>query len=135
MDDRLKGLRKAMTNKRFHQLNFSDQLRNQIHEKIKKQSENNEDTYVAILQLLLTKKTGFDLTQLIRSRGIQSFEGSEGELYTLLHRLEQNGYLSSSWDESGAKYYLTTGKGKKLLQLVEKSEKQKTFSLKQLLEG
>ncbi len=60
----------------------------------------------------MNEKTGYELMQLLRGRGIQKFEGDEGSLYTLLHRLEQNRFIQSSWDHAGAKYYQLNDKGK-----------------------
>ena len=91
MEDRLKGLRKSMEKTTFKQLNFSEQHRKQVYEKINKPYENEEDIFLAVLQLLIHEKTGYELVQLLRGRGIQKFEENEGFLYTLLHRLEQNG--------------------------------------------
>ncbi|WP_019414833.1 PadR family transcriptional regulator [Paenisporosarcina sp. TG20] len=135
MEDRLRNLRQSMNKTKFNQLNFSDQLRNQIHDKIEKQNESKGHIYLAVLQILLNQKTGYELTQLLRSRGIQSFVEKEGDLYTLLHSLEHNGYLLSNWNETGAKYYQINKRGKKLLQQSEKSETHMQGVLKQLLEG
>ncbi len=74
-----------------------------------------EDILLAVLQLLMNEKTGYELMQLLRGRGIQTFEGNEGSLYTLLHRLEQNRFIQSSWDHEGAKYYRLNDKGNKML--------------------
>ena len=63
----------------------------------------------------MNEKSGYELMQLLRGRGIQKFEGDEGSLYTLLHRLEQNRFIQSSWDHAGAKYYQLNDKGNKML--------------------
>ena len=62
----------------------------------------------------MNEKSGYELMQLLRGRGIQKFEGDEGSLYTLLHRLEQNRFIQSSWDHAGAKYYQLNDKGNKI---------------------
>ncbi|MRH44152.1 PadR family transcriptional regulator [Aquibacillus halophilus] len=134
MEDRLKNLRHSMDKTKFNQLNFSDQLRKKIHKRIEKQNESKESIYLAVLQLLANKKTGYDLTKLLRSRGIQFFEEDEGNLFTMLHSFEQNGYLLSNWDENGAKHYQISRRGKNLLQQSEKNEMQKRLVVKQLLE-
>ena len=85
-----------------------------MREKIKQSSEKEEDILLAVLQLLMNEKSGYELMQLLRGRGIQKFEGDEGSLYTLLHRLEQNRFIQSSWDHAGAKYYQLNDKGNKI---------------------
>ncbi|MGO5010527.1 PadR family transcriptional regulator [Niallia sp. Sow4_A1] len=135
MEDRLKELRQKMNNTTFEQINFSNRLRNQVHEKIKKQNEREDITLIAVLQLLLNKRTGYDLTQLLRARGIESYEDKEGCLYTFLHNLEKNGFLTSKWDGTDVKYYQTSKKGRKVLQHAEKNGTQKGFILKHLFEG
>ncbi|MDC2863539.1 PadR family transcriptional regulator [Bacillus sp. BP-3] len=135
MEDRLKGLRKSMENTTFKHLSFSDQYRKQVYEKINKPCENEEDTLLAVLQLLIHEKTGYELAQLLRGRGIQKFEGNEGFLYTLLHRLEQNHFIQSSWDHSGAKYYQLNDKGRKMLRKAEKNSTKARFILKGLVQG
>ena len=135
MEDRLKGLRKAMEKTTFKHLNFSDQHRTQVYEKINKPYENEEDIFLAVLQLLMNKKTGYELAKLLRGRGVQKFEGNEGFLYTLLHRLEQNHFIQSSWDHSGAKYYQLNAKGRKMLRKAEKNSTKTRFILKGFVQG
>ena len=120
MEDRLKGLRKSMENTTFKHLSFSDQQEASAR-KIKQSSEKEEDILLAVLQLLMNEKSGYELMQLLRGRGIQKFEGDEGSLYTLLHRLEQNRFIQSSWDHAGAKYYQLNDKGNKMLRKAEKN--------------
>lgn len=120
MEDQLKGLRKSMENTTFKHLSFSDQHRKQVREKINASNEKEEDISLAILQLLSNEKTGYELSQLLRGRGIRKFEGNEGFLYTVLHRLEQNRLIQSSWDHAGAKYYQLNDKGRKMLRKAEK---------------
>lgn len=136
MENRLKNLKKSLDQTTFLQLNFTEQHRKKIHEKINKQTETEEDILLAVMQLLTQEKTGFELAKLLRGRGIQKFEDNEGFLYTLIHRLEQTGCLQSSWElESGAKYYQITDKGRKILQTSEKRHPKKRRALKELLEG
>ncbi|WP_223589217.1 PadR family transcriptional regulator [Neobacillus bataviensis] len=135
MENRLRNLKKAMDRKTFSELNFSEEHRKNILEKIKRQDESEETILLAVLQLLAQDRTGFELTKLLRGRGIQKIEENEGFLYTLLHRLEQTGYLQSSWSvETEAKYYQLTDKGRKALRKAEKKQSKKQFVLKELLE-
>ncbi|MEV5111497.1 PadR family transcriptional regulator [Bacillus sp. LBA3-1-1.1] len=134
MEDRLKGLRKSMENTMFKHLSFSDQHRKQVREKINASNEKEEDISLAILQLLSNEKTGYELSQLLRGRGIRKFEGNEGFLYTVLHRLEQNRFIQSSWDHAGAKYYQLNDKGRKMLRKAEKNTTKVQFILKGLVQ-
>ncbi|MFJ8367243.1 PadR family transcriptional regulator [Bacillus cereus] len=134
MEDRLKGLRKSMENTTFKHLSFSDQHQKQVREKFKQSSEKEEDILLAVLQLLMNEKTGYELMQLLRGRGIQKFEGDEGSLYTLLHRLEQNRFIQSNWDHAGAKYYQLNDKGNKMLRKAEKNATKARFILKGLVQ-
>ena len=134
MEDRLKGLRKSMENTTFKHLSFSDQHRNRVREKINVLNEKEEDISLAILQLLSNEKTGYELSQLLRGRGIRKFEGNEGFLYTVLHRLEQNRFIQSSWDHAGAKYYQLNDKGRKMLRKAEKNTTKVQFILKGLVQ-
>jgi DNA-binding PadR family transcriptional regulator len=134
MEDRLKGLRKSMENTTFKHLSFSDQHRKRVREKINASHEKEEDISLSILQLLSNEKTGYELSQLLRGRGIRKFEGNEGFLYTVLHRLEQNRFIQSSWDHSGAKYYQLNDKGNKMLRKAEKDSTKARFILKGLVQ-
>ena len=134
MEDRLKGLRKSMENTTFKHLSFSDQHRKRVREKINASNEKEEDISLAILQLLSNEKTGYELSQLLRGRGIRKFEGNEGFLYTVLHRLEQNRFIQSSWDHEGAKYNQLNDKGRKMLRKAEKNATKAQFILKGLVQ-
>ena len=134
MEERLKGLRKSMKQTTFKQLNFTEQKRKQVHEKLHKRFEGDEELLFALLHLLVHEKTGYDLIQLLRARGVQQFEKNEGSLYILLHRLEQGGVIQSSWDDLGGKYYQINHKGRKLLRKAEKNSAEKVKVLNQLIQ-
>ena len=123
-----------MENTTFKHLSFSDQHRKRVREKINASHEKEEDISLAILQLLSNEKTGYELSQLLRGRGIRKFEGNEGFLYTVLHRLEQNHFIQSSWDHAGAKYYQLNDKGRKMLRKAEKNATKVQFILKGLVQ-
>ncbi|MHA6252291.1 PadR family transcriptional regulator [Oceanobacillus sp. CAU 1775] len=122
MEERLKGLNKSIGQSTFKQLKFTEKHREKIYEKINKSNESEDHIVLSILQLLKDAKTGYELMKLLRSRGIKKFEGEEGLIYTLLHRLEQSYLIQAEWDDQlGAKYYHLDAKGKKLLSKAEKS--------------
>jgi len=132
VEDRLKGLKKAMKHTVFKDLQFQDEHKFLIMKKIQQERETDEMVLLALLQLLTSRRTGFELTELLRARHIQKFDEKEGFLYTLLHRLEQKQYITGEWEE--VKYYLLNDKGRKLLQKAEKQEN-RHYTLKALLEG
>ncbi|WP_428910806.1 PadR family transcriptional regulator [Niallia sp. Krafla_26] len=134
MEDRLKGLRKSMEKTTFKQLTFSKKHRLQVYEKIKQSNEHEEDILLALLQLLIQEKTGYELVELLRARGIRKFEDNEGLLYIVLHRLEQNGFIQSNWDQSETKYYQICPKGTKVLRKMENSSVKKQFLIKELIQ-
>jgi transcriptional regulator len=86
--------------------------------------------------LILKALTESDLHGLGVSRRIEQLTGGTfvvqpGSLFPALHRLEEAGWLSSTWDASEnnrrAKYYRLTKSGKK--QLVEETSLWKQISL------
>lgn len=135
MEDRLKNLRKSMEKTRFKQLIFTEQQQCNIQKKINKLNINDEEVLLAMMQLLVHEKTGYELTKLLRGRGILKFEDNEGLLYTLLHRLEQKNCLLTRWDESETKQYQLNDRGRKILQKAENKQIKKRVVLKELLEG
>lgn len=134
MEEGLNKLRNAMKNTTFSQLDFSEQHINDIHQKIQKHEEKEDDILLSVMQLLIHEKTGYEMVQHIRGRGIQKFEENEGFLYTFLHRLEQKGYLLSSWDKAERKLYRLNNKGIKLLKKAERNSSKKGIALGIMLE-
>lgn len=119
MEERLRNLKKSRVSKH---LEFTDQYRRNIYKAIEREKDKEADVSLAILQLLSQRKTGYDLLQLLIGRGIKKFQQNEGELYLLLHDLEQKEYILSEWKDN-QKYYCLNQKGKRLLKKVEKSSK------------
>jgi DNA-binding PadR family transcriptional regulator len=134
MEERLNKLRKSMEKSTFKELSFSEKMRKEIHKQINMPDESDDLLTVAILQLLLHEKTGYELTGLLRSRGFKKFEDNEGTLYTMLHTLEQKRMIASCWNEEGAKFYQLNGKGRKYLRRLEKNSAAGRIVIKGLLE-
>ena len=129
-----------MNHTTFSELNFTEQHRQEIREKISKEYQSENEILLAVLQLLVQEKTGYDLVKLLRGRGIRKFEDNEGALYALLHQLELDGCLQASWNAANIKHYSQTNKGRKELrklekQSVSKQNTQKTLSSNQLIGG
>lgn len=76
-------------------------------------------TEILILSLLAKQPMyGYEISQHLKQRNDGYFEMKEGLLYPALHRMQQNGWLSSQWrvvDGRRRKYYLLTSLGRKML--------------------
>lgn len=61
---------------------------------------------------------GYAIISALREMSCDGFDLSEGTVYPLLHRMERDGLLASSWDQSTGrkrKTYLITAEGLKAL--------------------
>lgn len=96
-------------------------------------------TNMLVLSLLEEKNMyGYEMIKELTIKSENIFEFKEGTLYPILHNLEEKNYITSYWDETGAKkrkYYTITKQGKK--HLKEKKEEWKIFSggINQVLGG
>ena len=135
MEERLKNLKKLMDQRTFKDVTFTEQHRTRIFEKTNHGNESEEDIQLAVMQLLVHAKTGYELTVHLRGRGIIKFEHNEGALYTILHRLEHSGCLRSNWDATGGKYYELNDRGKKRLKKAENKQTKQQLVFKEVLEG
>ncbi|MDI7742689.1 helix-turn-helix transcriptional regulator [Lysinibacillus fusiformis] len=120
MEERLKGLKKAMNNRTFRQVKFTDAHRQKVNEQIEQLQD--EDLWRVILSFLTQEKTGLELTQLLHIRGVKSIINNEGVVYTTLHAQEQQGNLESYWTVEEEKYYKLTKRGLKILQKQQLQE-------------
>lgn len=83
-----------------------------------------------VLQLLSEREMhGYELLTMMKEKSKNLIEITEGTLYPLLHTLEEDGFLTSSWEKSAGKrkrkIYAITPDGKK--SLVERSKELKEF--------
>ena len=62
----------------------------------------------------------------------RTFQKNEGQLYTLLHLLENKEILTSNWINK-KKYYFLNSKGKKYLATYKQDTSKQELSLKHLL--
>ena len=72
---------------------------------------------------------GYQMIKELSQKSQNVFQLQEGTLYPILHTLEEKNYISSYWDETGAKkrkYYTISKEGKR--HLKEKKEEWKTYS-------
>jgi DNA-binding PadR family transcriptional regulator len=135
MEDRLKNFKKAMKRTVLQDLAFTEEHKNKIRRQINQLSiPSEEDVLLAIFQLLKEQRTGFELSRLLRARGIEKFENEEGFIYMSLHKFEHKGYLHTCWEEPDVKYYQLSAKGLKLLKNFENEGYSKAYFLKEILE-
>jgi DNA-binding PadR family transcriptional regulator len=135
MEDRLKSLKRAMKNHIFGEFHFTEDQKKDIRQQMNQPTGiSEEEILLAIMQLLNQERTGFELSKLIRARGIKRFEQDEGFLYMRLHQLEHKGYLTTYWDPTEVKYYQLNMKGKRLLKKLESQDAEKGYLLKEILE-
>lgn len=76
-------------------------------------------TEILILSLLAEGPMyGYEISQKLEQRSGGYFEMKEGLLYPALHRMQQNGWLTTEWqriDRRLRKYYALTSLGRKVL--------------------
>lgn len=86
-------------------------------------------TEVIILTLLAERPMyGYEMVQELERRSNGYFEMKEGLLYPTLHRMQQSGWLASSWqsvDGRRRKYYALTAQGREAL--GEQAQEWNTF--------
>ena len=87
-------------------------------------------TTMLIMEMLKDENMyGYQITKKLKEKSENLFNLNEGTLYPILHKLEENNFITSYWDENTTrkrKYYAITEKGKK--QLKDKKEEWKLFS-------
>jgi DNA-binding PadR family transcriptional regulator len=76
-------------------------------------------TEILILSLLVDHPMyGYEISQQLKQRSGGYFEMKEGLLYPALHRMQQNGWLTSNWqmiDGRRRKYYSLSPSGQEVL--------------------
>ncbi|MGD7054169.1 PadR family transcriptional regulator [Sutcliffiella horikoshii] len=141
MNDPFLNFKKSMKKNVFKDLSFTDERKARVNEAIESKRSSStlhsfkEDTILAILKSLqLEAKHGFEISTQLFQKEEQSFLHNEGQLYTLLHLLENKEVLGSMWRED-KKYYALTAKGRKYLAAASrKGYAKQPFLLKDLLE-
>jgi PadR family transcriptional regulator PadR len=76
---------------------------------------------------------GYGITQRLRQISKEVLQVPQGSLYPALHRLEERGWLTASWNESetgrAAKFYRLSPKGRKQLTKEEESWQRMTDAI------
>ena len=104
----------------------------------------NVDLLQGTLDLLILKTValermhGWGISQRIQQISQDVLRVQQGSLYPALHRLEQQGWISSEWGESEngrrAKYYSLTKKGRKQLEVETTNWERLAAAVAQILE-
>lgn len=134
MRDPLQGLKKAMDNTVFCDFSFSKEQRKAIENKTAKQRSSSDyrqlqqSLGVFMLQKLSSRsgKTGVELlAELETAAKAGDISGTEGDLYVILHRMEQKQLIRSQWvKDSGQqkRLYFLEKKGATLLYKWERAD-------------
>ena len=141
MNDPFLNFKKSMKKNVFKDLSFTEERKARVNEAIQSKRSSStlhsfsEDTILAMLRALqLEAKHGFEISTQLFQKEEHSFLHNEGQLYTLLHLLENKEVLVSMW-RADKKYYALTTKGRKYLAATSrKGYAKQPFLLKDLLE-
>lgn len=95
---------------------------------------------LAVLALISARKRyGYDLLSSLSSSSDGSIAIKEGTLYPALHRMEDAGYISASWEAEGRasprKYYSITKEGKARLEALRTEWQRLATGMERLLNG
>ncbi|WP_186316240.1 PadR family transcriptional regulator [Catellatospora sichuanensis] len=93
---------------------------------------------LVVLSILNTGRCyGYELLKLVEQAGAGRLEVKEGTLYPLLHRLEDTGQITASWEAVGRtrprKYYAITAGGRGHLQMLRTEWTDLVNGMQQLL--
>lgn len=126
--------------KDFEGFSFSEERKNAVKETIRKKQSHlelhywKEETLRNILDSLHDEaKHGYEISTQLFHKNELSFKNNEGQLYILLHLLENKKIITSKWIEN-RKYYSLTTKGKKYVASYEHQGSKQQVSLKHLIE-
>lgn len=141
MSDPFINLKRAMKNTVFKEATFSNERKEAVKEAIRDRQPQvdfqfwKQETIITILVLLQNEpKKGFDISNQLLQCNELSFQNNEGQLYTLLHLLENKELLVSDWDKD-QKYYALSAKGKKCLTVYKEGSVKQRLALEYLIEG
>lgn len=140
MNDPFTNLKSSMKKSIFKDYSFSHERKNAVKESIRmKQSQSQLhsweiETILAILELVQHEsKDGYSISTLLFQKNERTFQKNEGQLYTLLHLLENKEILTSKWINE-KKYYSLNSKGKRYLASYKQENSKQELSIKHLLE-
>ncbi|MDI2588593.1 PadR family transcriptional regulator [Psychrobacillus sp. NEAU-3TGS] len=131
MNDPLKNLKSSMEKSIFKDFSFSNERKNAVRETIRtnQQAQFHIETIIAILESVqYESKDGYNISVQLFQKDERTFQKNEGQLYTLLHLLENKEILTSNW-LNNKKYYSLNSKGKKYLATYKKDTDKQGLSL------
>ncbi|MCD2252484.1 PadR family transcriptional regulator [Listeria marthii] len=139
MDDPFYNLKDSIK-KDFDGFSFSEERKNAVKAAIQKKQSHLElhnwkvETLKNILDSLQDEaKHGYEISTQLFQKNELSFKSNEGQLYILLHLLENKKIITSKWMKD-RKYYSLTSKGKKYVASYEHQGSKQQVSLKHLIE-
>ncbi|MCT8138489.1 PadR family transcriptional regulator [Anaerobacillus sp. CMMVII] len=140
MNDPFTNLKSSMKKSIFKDFSFSNERKNAVKEAIRgKQSQPQfhsweVETITAILESIQNEaKDGYNISTQLFQKNELFFQNNEGQLYTILHLLENKGIITSNWLNE-KKYYSLNTKGKKYLTAYKQENSKQQLSLKHLIE-
>ena len=134
----LLNLKSSMKKSIFKDLSFSNERKNAVKEAIRTNQQSqfhswNIETIIAILESVQHEsKDGYNISIQLFQKNERTFQKNEGQLYTLLHLLENKEILTSNWINK-KKYYSLNSKGKKYLATYKQDTSKQELSLKHLI--
>ncbi len=131
MNDPFNNLKSSMEKSIFKDFSFSNERKNAVREAIRtnQQSQFHTETIIAILESVQHEsKDGYNISVQLFQKNERAFQKNEGQLYTLLHLLENKEMLTSNWINN-KKYYSLNSKGKKYLATYKQDTTKQGLSL------
>ena len=120
IEQRLQGLKRATDAVQGEPLVFTDQHKQNVRAFMQQ-----EELKRSILTMLSQPKSSSDVTQLLHAKNEKLIVQNEGAIIKMLHELELEGFLQSSWQEREQKQYVVTKKG--LKQLADERQREPFF--------
>lgn len=124
----------------FKDFSFSNERKNAVKESIRMRQAQSQfhswkmETIIAILESVQHEsKDGYMISTQLFQKNERTFQKNEGQLYTLLHLLENKDILTTKWIKE-KKYYSLNSKGKKYLASYNQDNSKQELPLKHLLE-
>lgn len=140
MNDPFTNLKSSMKKSIFKDFSFSNERKNAVKESIRMRQSQSQfhfwkiETIIAILESVQHEsKDGYNISTQLFQKNERTFQKNEGQLYSLLHLLENKEILTSKWINK-KKYYSLNSKGEKYLATYKQDKSKQELSLKHLLE-
>ncbi|MFD4932010.1 PadR family transcriptional regulator [Peribacillus butanolivorans] len=135
MEDKLNKLNRAMKRTVFADVKFTDKQKTAIKQRLVQAKESDEEVMIAIFRILQEEQSGYQIMSSLIRRGIEKFTEQEGILYTMLHDLEQRGFIEAKWEQTEKKSYCLSNKGRRMLAKSESKQNAGSYILQTVLEG